>query len=143
MSTNYYIKRIPTIDEVITVQQAVKSATSENIQEVIRDQQEYIKEKSQYIHLGKRSAGWKFNWELWDNKYYKCSIKSIKEFLNQKINEGWIIINEYKEKFSVDEFFEEIHEWIYYDEGQTGSSDVVYDDDAKVELRFTRNQDFR
>lgn len=143
MSTNYYIKRIPNIDDVITVQQAINSITPENIQEVLKEQQEYIEEKSQYIHLGKRSVGWKFNWELWNNKYYKCSIKSIKEFLNQKINEGWIIINEYKEKFSVDEFFEEIHDWLYYDEGQTGSSDVVYDDDAKIELRFTRSQDFR
>lgn len=143
MSTNYYVKRIPTIEEVSTVQQAIASATPDNIQEILMDQQEYIEEKSESIHLGKRASGWKFNWELWDNKYYDCSLKSIRKFLQSKIDEGWVIISENHERFSVDEFFNEINYWVYDPNGKIGSSMTIFDRDANVELRFSVSKDFR
>lgn len=143
MSTNFYLKRIPTIDEVTSVQQAIDSATPEDIEDVICDQFKYVSKITKAIHLGKRNKGYKFNWEKWDNKYYNCSLHSIIDFLNRKIKEGWVIINEYQETFSVEEFLDDIHDCLYYPEGLTSHSTVVYDEKAETELRFSDFSDFR
>lgn len=148
MSVNYYIKRIPKKEEVVEVQKVINSATPDNICEVMHDQMEYVDYISQYIHIGKQTNGWRFLWELWDNKYYDCSLKSIKEFLSKKISEGWEIQNEYEEKFTVDEFFNEIDPYLragdygmntYY----SNMYKLEYDNDLNDNLRFSLNKDFR
>lgn len=70
-------------------------------------------EKETDVHLGKRSYGWQFLWDYHKGELYGASLKSIKKYLNDR--NGWIQ-NEYGERFSVDEFFEEINDCLYKDE---------------------------
>lgn len=56
------------------------------------------------IHLGKRSAGWAFLWDLNNMKYYKPELTSIVSFLKDS---GAIIENEYEETFTIEEFLNE------------------------------------
>lgn len=104
------------------------------------------------IHLGKRSAGWQFLWDYHQGKYYEASLKSIREFLETK---GGYIVNEYGEKFSTDQFFKEIEDWLYLDQSHynlvtyyEANSEIPYKvNPAKHEfesdgLRFSKDSDF-
>ena len=57
------------------------------------------------IHLGKRSAGWKFLFNANNEKYYECSRKGINNFV--KKNKA-IIKDEYGSTYSLEEFWEEV-----------------------------------
>ena len=57
------------------------------------------------IHLGKRSAGWKFCWNFHDNKYY-----SNKEELIQFVLSGRVV-NEYGDGIEPQEFLDMAFEW--------------------------------
>lgn len=70
-------------------------------------------EQRMSIHLGKRSYGWQFLWDYHNGNYYDASLKSIKKYLNDR--NGWIQ-NEYDEKFTIEEFFEEIKDSLYKNE---------------------------
>lgn len=51
------------------------------------------------IHIGKKSAGWKFLWNANKFKYFKPNKESIMEFL-----QSGQIVDEYGEKISFDQF---------------------------------------
>ena len=109
MSTNFYLKRIPTGDDVKKIVDKIKSeATPDNIRYVLSDAIEEVDNTALEIHLGKRSGGWRFNWELWGNRYYQCSLDSIREFVESKVRDGWVIIDENGVKYDWDGFIEEI-----------------------------------
>lgn len=104
------------------------------------------------IHLGKRSAGWQFLWDLNNGDYYKDNLQSIKDFLN---NSGGWVENEYGEKFTVEGFFEDIGPWLYKSEKYCDAElyhklhpeepcyyeprDIEYQSDN---LRFSKSTDF-
>jgi hypothetical protein len=58
-----------------------------------------------YIHLGKRSMGWKFCWNFHKNKYY-----SDKATLEAFVRSGRVI-DEYGEEISPDDFLEMAYDW--------------------------------
>ncbi len=105
------------------------------------------------IHLGKRSAGWQFLWNLNEKDFYEANLKSIKEFLEN--NAGWIE-NEYGDKFTVDEFLnDEIKNWLYKDDShcdaisyhQKHPEEILTDTPGKHEfqsdgLRFSKFTEF-
>lgn len=62
------------------------------------------------IHLGKRSFGWAFCWDLNDMKYYKPTLASIREFL---YNMDGYIIDEEKRIYTTDEFLNAIRPCMY------------------------------
>ncbi len=118
MGTNYY--RIPTEDEIkikhnklkndisnmdlsiLSIESGFRVSTDdmwngENPWETFMD--------GNYIHLGKRSSGWKFCWNFHDNKYY-----SNKEELLSFIRSGRVI-NEYSEELTPEEFITIALEW--------------------------------
>ena len=109
------------------------------------------------IHLGKRSGGWRFNWELWGNRYYQCSLDSIREFVESKVRDGWVIIDENGVKYDWDGFIEEIDynlkngifssdpkniDTYGYSWGVMNEVKVV-DKKTGITLRFSRSEDFR
>jgi hypothetical protein len=57
------------------------------------------------IHLGKRSAGWKFCWNFHDNKYYKD-----KDSLLDFIRSGRVI-DEYGKVWNAEQFIDMAFEW--------------------------------
>ena len=74
-----------------------------NCYSVISPWDEFLDEMK--IHLGKRSAGWKFTWNFHKNKYY-----SDKEVLLAFIRSGRVI-DEYGELIENEEFIEMALNW--------------------------------
>lgn len=106
MGTNFYARIIPKEDDIKRVQKEIGlylSGEKLTINGILED-------VVQEIHLGKRSYGWQFLWQ--DNpKHYDDNLESIKKFLSR---EDVIIYNEYDERFTVDEFFDnEIAQCLY------------------------------
>jgi hypothetical protein len=65
------------------------------------------------VHLGKRSCGWQFLWNHNNEKYYKKTLQSIREFLDE---DNGFIIDEYGERFTTEQFLnEEVGEAMYND----------------------------
>jgi hypothetical protein len=99
------------------------------------------------VHLGKRSAGWKFLWNFHKNKYY-----SDKESLEAYVRSGRII-DEYGAEISPDEFLEMAYSWcpdgwdtqMYYDENPSHRSSFINAShwDTYVDgLRISSSTDF-
>lgn len=63
------------------------------------------------IHLGKRSAGWKFLFNANQTRLYELSIEGISKFIKENKAR---IFDEYKREFSLNEFWnEEVAEFLY------------------------------
>lgn len=61
--------------------------------------------KDEYIvHLGKRSYGWAFLWDLNNMKHYEPSLSSIMKFIKEN---NAVVKNEYGEEFTLEQFIEE------------------------------------
>ena len=158
MSTNFYLRRIPTEDEIKKIVDKIKSeATPDNIRYVLSDAIDEVDNTALEIHLGKRSGGWRFNWELWRNRYYQCSLDSIREFVESKVKDGWVIIDENGVKYDWDGFIEEIdynlkngifssdpknRDTYGYSWGVMNEVKVV-DKNTGITLRFSKSEDFR
>lgn len=56
------------------------------------------------VHLGKRSYGWAFLWDLNNMKYYEPSLYSIMKFIKES---GAVIKNEYGDEFTLEQFIDE------------------------------------
>lgn len=110
MGTNFYAVKIITDKELNDAKRRLEEYFNGEISK--SDFEEYLDELHPRIHLGKRSGGWQFHWESQPD-YYAESLKSIKAFLSDP---EWEIIDEYNEKFTVDEFFNnEIGDCLYND----------------------------
>lgn len=55
------------------------------------------------IHIGKSSAGWKFNFRGYQDELNIKSLEDWKEFLK---NKDLVILNEYDDEISYNDFFE-------------------------------------
>ncbi len=110
MGTNFYYK-IPLKKREI---EELKSCITEDPELKELQGMIYLYTKDRVVHLGKRSAGWQFLWNLNEEEYYKPNLASIKEFLESK--KGWVE-GEYGDRFTIEQFFEdEIGDWLYHDE---------------------------
>lgn len=120
MGTNYY--RIPSVEEMEdrreTLLKQIQSIEIDpasilfNFRKTIKmdDYSEGMNPWERFtddveIHLGKRSAGWKFLWNFHKKKYY-----SDKDELFAFIRSGRVV-NEYGEELSADEFIEMALDW--------------------------------
>ena len=109
MGTNFYaripvkkrsecIKLINNIKELVEANKADKY----DVRDFCYNLQEEF--KNTYIHLGKRSWGWAFCWDLNEMKFYEPTLDSVKKFI--KDNEA-VIVDEYGVEFTLDEFINE------------------------------------
>lgn len=133
MGTNFYYK-IPVKKKDKEILQ--NYLDSEKFDELI-DYSTTVMEKSN-IHLGKRSYGWQFLWDLHDERYYQPTLDSITRFL---INGGGNIYDEYGRKYNVDEFFDAINDCLYKDVNHIISDDPVFET-INDNLRFSNYSDF-
>lgn len=130
MGTNFYaripmkkrgecIKLINNIKELIETDKADKY----DVQDFCYNLQEEF--KNNYIHLGKRSSGWAFNWDLNEMKFYEPTLESIEKFIKDN---NAVIIDEYGEAFSWDQFInDEIKAFLH-----PGKTTIVRDNGEKV-----------
>ena len=122
MGTNFYAilpfkdKEKVEFDTLLNkLQNAFKSATKYNIHK-ISDRVEIISYKlknltrDKKIHLGKRTNGFPFLWNTNDLKYYEPSLKSIKKWI---LKNKAIIIDQYDNEYTWDEFINEIGNNLY------------------------------
>lgn len=110
MSTNYYLKRIPTSEEIHNCEKCLLSRRLEDngytdfiIGET--DSVEYwLNVMTEKIHLGKFSDGWKFLFRT-HKEYYSDDLASVFQFIGICLSSGkWMLINEYGDDVDVKEF---------------------------------------
>ena len=115
MGTNFYAripmkKRSKCIMLINDIKEKIENnkADKYDVQDFCYELQEEF--KNNYIHLGKRSAGWAFCWDLNKMKFYEPTLESIKKFIKDN---NAIIVDEYGEEFNWDEFInEELGNWL-------------------------------
>lgn len=87
MGTNFYARIIPTKSRKEYLKKLIDedrfSEIQEEVQKMYGTGSEYCSECGE-IHLGKRSAGWKFLFNPNYEKFYKLTKKGLAEFLNRK-----------------------------------------------------------
>lgn len=74
------------------------------------------------IHIGKRSAGWKFLWDANEFKYFEPTKESLIEWLK-----SGQIIDEYDQEFTFDEFWND-----YLNGFRDGYDAITYEKDHPV-----------
>lgn len=100
MGTNFYCKRIPTQEQLNSI---AKLVVSKQIDEAI----DKLNEVNEKIHICKCSCGWQVGFDHNNGEYYEPTRKSLEEYLSQP---GMVIIDEYNNEYSYDEFWKEIDE---------------------------------
>ena len=100
MGTNFYCKRIPTQEQLNSI---AKLVVSKQIDEAI----DKLNEVNEKIHICKCSCGWQVGFAHNNGEYYEPTRKSLEEFLSPP---GTVIIDEYNNEYSYDEFWKEIDE---------------------------------
>lgn len=96
MGTNFYLKR--------KLSQEQKEKCNKLILDDKYEDAEDILSYTKPIHLGKRSVGWKFLWNVHNFEYFEPSKKSLLEFLNTPNS---IIEDEYHREYSTERFLNE------------------------------------
>lgn len=106
MSTNYYLKRIPTEDEIA---QCHKQLDERKIEYCDVYDEEYgtpyltnfLDTMTKQIHIGKFSDGWRFLFRSHTDLYAK-NIQSCLDYLQSQLNTDlWRVIDEYGETIPV------------------------------------------
>ena len=87
MGTNYYARILPTKERKEKLKKLIDEDKFHDVEEQFRELYEDAE-----IHLGKRSAGWKFLFNPNYEKYYPLTRKGLMDFLKQ---DNIIIYNEY------------------------------------------------
>lgn len=104
MSTNYYLKRIPTQEEINNCKSCLEAGRLEDNSSCWQSNFEIGKDDSvQYwldkmttkIHIGKSASGWKFLFRTHED-IYNSNLSSVFQFLGEQISSGlWKLIDEY------------------------------------------------
>ena len=121
MGTNFYARRIPTQEEIAELHKCVDEIAMGICS--VADMADKI-EMGDDIHLGKRSAGWQFNWE-YHPEYYSDNLESIKKFLSR---DDIVIVDEYNTKFSLEEFLNEEIGYCLYNDPERYINGKQYDE---------------
>ena len=104
MGTNFYMKQYLTPEQK---QEVVKLINEDKYYEARE-----ILECAKDIHIGKRSSGWKFLWDVHDFRYYKPTKEALMEWLK-----SGDIIDEYGEHFTFEQFMKEQLGVCYLEDG--------------------------
>lgn len=103
MGTNYYIRRQLSQNEKYTIIQSIVNDDYEKAKIIIN-------QKDSEVHIGKRSAGWKFLWNVNKFKYFHPNKESFIKFLKTYGQ----IFDEYGREYSFEEFWNnEVGEFLY------------------------------
>lgn len=119
MGTNFYLKHIPTEEQVKKMHEAVDKLDFDEVKRLIN-------ESTRMIHIGKRSCGWQFIFDLHRNKEWEDNedgieiepeefcLEKIKKYVQTMVDNGWVLIDEYNSEFTPETFWkDEIGLWLY------------------------------
>lgn len=116
MSTNFYLRKKIITEEKNTLIDMINNDQFDKAAS-------YLTELTDSIHIGKRSAGWKFRFECHNFKYFNPSKRSFIEWLD-----SGVIVDEYNRTYTTEEFFKDNESFIndkdgydlkkYYTEGR-------------------------
>lgn len=95
MGTNFYMKKKMTDIEKLEIYEKIDKCEYDDAISILQNYKE--------IHIGKRSAGWKFLWDAQNFQYFKPDKDSIIDWLKC----GGTIFNEYGEEFTFDQFWDD------------------------------------
>lgn len=142
MSTNYYLKRRPTLGQINDLQDLVQRSANEYLNHEIKSIVDEIYGES--IHIGHRACGWKFLWNANTTMNYDGTVETmypltrdgIRNFIMQ---DEYILVNEYNEVENKEEFLNMAFNWGIDD----GYDSETYHQDNPSEYRFdvTRDQE--
>ena len=90
---------IPTQEQIDIAKKKLDEMDFDTVRDLI-DELDYR------IHIGKRSAGWKFLFQI-HPQYYGPDKESIMVFLNKSKTKEWILKNEYNEILDPEEFWQD------------------------------------
>lgn len=109
MGTNFYAripirKRPKCIKLIDDIKEKIENdkANKYDVQDFCYQLQEEF--KGNYVHLGKRSYGWAFCWDLNEMKFYEPTLISIKKFIED--NDA-VIVDEYGNDFTWKQFIDD------------------------------------
>ena len=168
MGTNFYARIIPTLEKKEELKKAVDDNDTSKIDKLFNELYGYVEYDSTCdklvggkVHLGKRSAGWKFLWNpnlfikvkghleknevengheryRWIKdgeecvKVYDLTKKAIKEFIDREDVE---IYDEYGEKQDKEDFFNMAITWGYGENDKGWDGETYGDDPINDEIR--------
>lgn len=124
MGTNYYLKRIPTQEEIERTKKLLDQRKIESRfgyfgydPEKDMSAQDMINEMTKEIHIGKSSGGWQFVFRT-NDEYYNHTIKELYKFIEDSINSGkWEFKDEYGDNMILSSFKDMVkskkNEWNY------------------------------
>lgn len=92
MGTNFYLRKKLSAKEKELAKQYIEDNKYDELNQLIPED----------IHIGKRSAGWKFLWDAHYFKHYEPSKPALMEWLK-----SGQIIDEYGQEFTFDQFINE------------------------------------
>ena len=121
MGTNFYIKKYMTPEQKKEVIDAINNDQYDEARDIMNE----VKD----IHIGKRSAGWKFLWDANEFKYFEPTKESLIEWLK-----SGQIIDEYDQEFTFDEFWNDCLNgfWDGYDA-------ITYEKDHPERIYWRKN----
>lgn len=109
MGTNYYAVKILDRKGKDKLKQAISLLRKRDVSsfsDAMDLLEEYSKEYIRGLHIGKKSYGWQFLFDLNEEKYYKPTKQSIKAFLS----DGYKIMNEYGERVTKRDFWKMVNQ---------------------------------
>lgn len=102
MSTNFYMKRLPTEEDQRTI---LDLAQAQEYAQLSR----FVDSILEPIHLGKRSCGWKFLWNHNNGKYWSMTDpRTLEDFI---YNKSYQIVDEYDQPYTAYEFMKMVEDW--------------------------------
>lgn len=113
MGTNFYLRRIPTEEELKSIHKSVDKKDFDEAKRLIDD-------ASAEIHIGKRSSDWQFLFDIspegMEISTDEFSLTKVKNYLEKMTSNYWSLQDEYEHRFTPDQFWEEINDCLYLDE---------------------------
>ena len=109
MSTNYYLKRIPTEKEISQCHHLLDERKIEYCDRYGEGYdapylEQVLEKMTETLHIGSHSGGWRFLFRIHDDLYER-SIQSCLDYLQAQLNTGlWRIIDEYGSSVALDDF---------------------------------------
>jgi hypothetical protein len=142
MSTNYYLKRIPTREEIEKTKRLLDEGKIESTSGIFgwdKDKdcaaQDMISQMTESVHIGLFTDGWEFSFRVHDDLYGRKRAE-VFEYIRLAVKTGfWRLINEYNEDVTLGQFKERVN-------SSKGGLTFKTDPNNATYLQFVKDSDY-